>query len=179
MEHQTPPTVKEIRKGWEAYSKTDSGKLDTLLIPEIHERIQKNGYLTPLDLYAIVCWKTYSTVSAENAVVENSQNEIKRVTENASAELKMGNVKGAMDTLDKLAQIGPRLASAVFTFYDPEKYGTMDHHAFRSLGWSIDEKDFNSENYERYLSWLGDYKTKLNATLSCHEIDASLFMLDK
>ena len=179
MKHQTPPTAEEIGKGWEAYREKGYDEIDELLIPEIHNRIQKNEFLTPLDLFAIVCWKIRKMKPAEEALVKNGEIRIKQVTEEAFRELKAGNVEQAMNTLLGLHQVAPRLASAIFTFYDPQKYGTMDVHAFHSLGWPNYESDFSPDTYRKYLSKLESYKTKLNSSLSCHQIDASLFMLDK
>lgn len=90
-----------------------------------------------------------------------------------------GNVEEPMNALFGLHQVAPRLASAIFTFYNPQKYGTMDVHAFQSLGWPNHVKEVSPEAYRKYMSKLEDYKTKLNSSLSCHQIDASLFMLAK
>lgn len=140
--------------------------------------------MSPLDLYAIIGWKTYRTASAENALVKNGKEEIQRATGEAFQKLKENDVKGAMNRLDELVQIGPRVASAIFTFYDPEIFGTMDRFAFKVLpdrDREVSDNDFTVDSYIEYLNILGHYKTKLvlelGETRAAHEIDASLYIL--
>jgi hypothetical protein len=157
------PTLAQIKKGWEVYERKE---LDAILIGEIGWRIRVNHCLTPSDLYAIICWKADLSGSAASALTLNGEEKIRSITEKAIFELEDGKIDRSIKTLSSLHFVKEKIASAIFTFYDPVNFGTMGVHSFNSLGWKA--KDNTLNNYLDYLGVLREYRRQFDEQITCH-----------
>jgi len=169
----------EIRQAWKEYEQ-ENGEFDRLFFSDVGDKFRKNGFLTPMGLYLILVWKLESfgsgaLKSARKAITENSEENIRNISETAIKHLRNNNVEEAIRELCRLHGVKEVVASAVLTFYDPINYGVMDVHSFKTL--ELPE-DYSPLRYVSYLQELQNFKKALG-DFSCHQIDAALYMLDR
>lgn len=126
----------------------------------------------PDQLEAIVLWKFPINVRHTR---ELSSERIRAVTKRAFAETE----PRAMATeLTDLKGIGPSIATAILTFYDPEQYTVMDPRATSALV-DLDRWSFPSKAklgfYDSYLQTCRELATDLG--LSLRDLDRALWVL--
>ena len=161
-------------KGYEKQEKTE--------FEDISKEIRKRGYLSPTELFYIICWK-YPVQGKANAVNygfesinKHGTEEIRKITSLAFKLAEEDRVKEANETLKQLYGVDVRVASAMLTFYNPEKFGTLDKLAWKALYKEIKES-FHPEDYEKYLKDVREIAKRCNMT--ARQVDLALWEIGK
>jgi hypothetical protein len=147
---------------------------------ELRAKIQKNQYVTKENLKRIVEWKFQGRL-------EGRQKRILKLLKNVDGEYIIGLSKLAFKVRDDKTRvklfctingIGTALASTILTFYDPEKYGVFDIHAWRELFGKESKSLFTDmKNVIKFIETLREISQK--AKLPCREIEKALFKKNK
>jgi thermostable 8-oxoguanine DNA glycosylase len=124
-----------------------------------------------------------STVNAARDVFEYFGREgircvrkIKSVTEKAFNLAKGDRIEDSIRELCELHGVKPRVASAILTFYDPQRFGVMDKLAWKSL-YGEDKEEFSPKDYVKYLEDIRQLAKQYN--LSPRGIDLALWHLTR
>jgi len=72
--------------------------------------------------------------------------------------------------------VGVRVASAILTFYDPDKFGVIDRFAWKAL-YGMDKDDFALEDYVKYLTEIRKMAAKYHTRT--REVDLALWELGR
>ncbi|MBO3758046.1 MAG: hypothetical protein JTT14_02940 [Candidatus Brockarchaeota archaeon] len=158
----------------------ESGKLEEADFEYTGKSIRERGYLLPPDFLYIVCWKAPGGrrgKAAENALYsirEKGAKEIENVTREAFKLAEEGDVEKAIEKLDDLYGIDVRTASAILTFYNPQKFGVIDKNAWKTL-YDEDKNSFEVQDYMKYLRDIRGLAKKCNMT--ARGVDVALWYI--
>jgi len=103
---------------------------------------------------------------------------LKKITSEAFKLADQDRIKEAVEKLRKLPEVGVAVASAILTFYNPNKYGVIDIYAWKAL---YDEQrksgDFKPEEYVRYLKDIREIATTNKCNMTPRQVDLALWHL--
>jgi hypothetical protein len=174
--------IEKIRAGLDKYNEGKYGAIDEAFFQYIGRGIKERGYLTPIDLFCVICWKMWNIPRALDlafeSIIRNHEDnkDVQKITREAIELAEKGKIKEAVENLKKLYGVRVKVASAILTFYDPENYGVIDKHAWKALyGSEID--DPTPEQYCNYLRETREIAKKYK--MKTHEIDAALYEIGK
>jgi hypothetical protein len=123
------------------------------------KEIRTRGHLTPAEFLYILVWKAPRKAESEGKAANNALSciwkqgvkGIKNTTEEAFQYAAEDKVEDAVNKLSSLHGVSTRVASAILTFYDPERFGIIDKLAWRVL-YDEEKENFDSKDYLRYLN---------------------------
>ena len=176
----------ELNPALTEYMNGRYGKIDKVFFQQIGQKIKGQGFLTAVDLFCVICWKTWSYEEALDlafgSVTNNTEDKIKRVTKEAIELADKGKIAKAIVKLTeyptKLYGVGVRTASAILTFYNPNKYPVVDIHSWRALYEKrLPQGGPTPEEYEKYLEDVKSIAKKCK--LTAHEVDAALWVIGR
>lgn len=109
------------------YNKGDEG--------DLHEKFQKNQFITKQDLVRIVKWKFQGRLTGRqkrilNLLADTGDSYIQEVSGLA---FKSNKDELRLKLLSSINGVGNALSSVILTFYDPKNYGILDIHVWRIL----------------------------------------------
>jgi hypothetical protein len=163
-----------LKKAYDIYGEDEDIRI-------IGEDIRRRGYLGPHELFYIVAWKLPRRVrgnmgSKWEKIERIEIEDLKKITSEAFKLADQDRIKEAVEKLRKLPEVGVAVASAILTFYNPNKYGVIDIYAWKAL---YDEQrksgDFKPEEYVKYLKDIREIATKCNMTP--RQVDLALWHL--
>jgi hypothetical protein len=147
----------------------------------IGEDIRRRGYLGPHELFYIVAWKLPRSArgnmgSKWGKIGRIEIEDLKKITSEAFKLADQDRIEEAVEKLRKLPEVGVAVASAILTFYNPNKYGVIDIYAWKAL-YNEQRKsgDFKPEEYVRYLKDIREIAAKCNMTP--RQVDLALWYL--
>ena len=148
--------------------------LDTLLFShEFRGPIGRNGYLEMDDLLNIVDWKAQR---ASGWAKRNDAPTVKSVSKWAFA---TPNPCFAVHALTYLIGVGVRMATAILTVFDPEKYTVMDVRAKATLVRLDLLADINLDDCRNYRPYLEACKGEADRLgVSLRTLDKCLWVLN-
>ena len=122
------------------------------------EGIRQRGYLEPQDLVFIYSWKAPAEPRARGMAVgyafeameRHGFDGIKKITEEAIELARASKAKESVEKLRELHGADVRVASAILTAYDPNRFAVVDWKAWEALC-GEEKQNFKSEDYARYL----------------------------
>jgi len=153
----------ELNPALTEYMNGRYGKIDKVFFQQIGQKIKGQGFLTAVDLFCVICWKTWSY---EEAIELADKGKI------AKAIVKLTEYP------TKLYGVGVRTASAILTFYNPNKYPVVDIHSWRALYEKrLPQGGPTPEEYEKYLEDVKSIAKKCK--LTAHEVDAALWVIGR
>ena len=172
----------ELRDAFERFIRK-YGKQEKFDFDYIGEKIRRRGYLTPLELFYIICWKAPSRDVNRGKAANNAFKCIKRsgteciqrietITREAIELARNNEIKESIEKLVELFGVRTRVASAILTFYDPENFGVVDVRAWKSLYKEL-KQDFEPEDYVKYLKDIRELAKKCN--LTSRNVDQALW----
>lgn len=146
--------------------------------------IRERGYLTPLDLLYIICWKAPSNYEACGKAVYNAFEcirksgieGIKAVTTEAIRLARENQIQKSVEKLSQLHGVKTRVASAILAFYDPEKFGVVDVLAWKAL-YKQSKNDFEPQDYVKYLEDIRKIAGECNMTP--RNVDLALWQIGR
>jgi hypothetical protein len=150
MEMLNKATVEEMSANY-----YDEDKYDThIFSEEFRDPIRERGYLTKDEFMRIVRWKSARSTGYAD---RSAETDVMSLTRQAFLDEGSGS---AAAILDDLHGVRFRVASALLTVWDPERYTVMDVRAWKSLAGmglieSVDTKKFDFNRcavYTQYLS---------------------------
>jgi|Deesub1362B_J571_1020462.scaffolds.fasta_scaffold09645_3 hypothetical protein len=177
---------KSLKEALIEYKRGKYGKIDESFFKHIGEGIRRRGFLTPIDLFCVICWKMWNFPNALDTAFESitrnyeEEKDVSKITKEAIELAEKGKIEDAVRKLTepptKLYGVRVKVASAILTFYDHEKYGVIDKNAWRALyGKEIEEP--TPEQYSSYLQDIRKLAEKCN--MKVHDIDAALYIIGK
>jgi thermostable 8-oxoguanine DNA glycosylase len=164
MKKMIRPTITEVK----AYSKF--ADLEQYLFGEVHDNFLKNHFLSPLEFYSIVIWKS----NRSKTLVKKGLGTVKAIEQLTREIYLEDNLVKKVDQLVKIKGIGYPIASAILSVCYPDDFTVVDYRAkatLKRLNQRI-QGDPTSET-NAYL----DYVTKCRAFAK--ECNISLRILDK
>lgn len=149
--------------------------------------VQARGCLTPAELEQIMAWK-YPPIRGKHYAAQNGAAKIKALTRQVFG---MSDATAAVRKLCELRGVQVRMASAILTAFDPERYTVLDKRvwtALRKLGLleplglaTLDRADNaqldQPEVYEAYLNACRRLAAAANVPL--RTLDRCLWTIDK
>ncbi|MEM3874692.1 MAG: hypothetical protein QXU45_06130 [Candidatus Bathyarchaeia archaeon] len=178
-------TCERLKKAYEK-AVEESGKLEEADFEYTGKLIRERGYLSPAEFLYILCWKAPGEKhgqtrgrAAENAlscIMEKGAKEIENVTREAFKLAEEGDVEKAIEKLDDLYGVDVRTASAILTFYNPQKFGVIDKNAWKAL-YDEDKNSFEVQDYIKYLRDIRDLAKKCNMT--ARGVDVALWYIGR
>lgn len=155
---------------------------DENVLHYISKGIKERGYLTPMDLFYIACWKAPSNDRSRGRLANlafecirsRGVEGIKTVTKEAIELSEREEIEKSIVKLTELQGVGTRVASAILTFYDPKKFGAVDWKAWKTL-YDETKKDFEPKDYVKYLKDIRELAQKCNITP--RNVDLALWYL--
>jgi len=140
----------------------------------------ERGYLEPIEVFYFICWKSPAGARIPNTwlfELINNRESVKEITQEAIKLAAHDKVKEAIEKLITLPRgVGVRVASAILTFYDPDKFGVIDRFAWKAL-YGVDKDDFAPEDYVKYLTDIRKMAAKYR--MRTREVDLALWELGK
>lgn len=143
---------------------------------ELRANFQKNKYITKKDLIRVVKWKFQGRL-------EGRQKRVLRFLNAVDDEFIIGLSRLAFKTKDDRKRVrlfctidgvGSAVASTILAFYDPEKYGVFDIHAWRELFGEEPKSLFTDmKNIFRFFERIREIALKTE--LSCRDVEKALF----
>jgi len=121
---------------------------------ELGDKLRRTRELTKDDLLGVVEWKFKENYQEERIMgltAKNDDAEIRRVSSHIFG-LSPKDDSYKVDCLCILHGVGPAVASAILTFYNPKEYGVFDIHIWREL--YDEEPEFTTANYLKLLARL-------------------------
>lgn len=101
---------------------------------------------------------------------------IRNVTREAIELSGKDNVEESIKKLTELYGVGTRVASAILTFYDPERFGALDVNAWKAL-YSEERRVFEPKDYVRYLKDIRELARRCG--LTPRKVDLALYSIGK
>ena len=140
----------------------------------------QRGYLEPIEVFYFICWKPPAGARIPNTwlfELINNRERVKAITQEALKLAAEDKVKEAIEKLIMLPRgVGVRVASAILTFYDPDKFGVIDRFAWKAL-YGMYKDDFTPEDYVKYLTDIRKMAVKYH--MRTREVDLALWELGK
>ena len=163
-----------LRKAVEKYGKDEN------VLHHVGKGIRGRGYLIPQDLLYITCWKAPRNVGSRGKAANTAFECIRRmgvegienVTKQAIQLAAKGKIEESIKKFSELHGVRTRVASAILTFYNPEKFGVMDKKAWKTL-YNEEKEDFEPEDYTRYLKDITELAKKCG--LTPRQVDQALW----
>jgi hypothetical protein len=160
-----PP--KDITKWSERYSyKAKKNHPD----PHVRPAVQRRGYLTASEFYAICYWKTPRT---RPRCLKNSAKKIKMLTRRAFA---TEDEQLKMELLRELDGVDWATASTLLHFSDKNPYPILDYRALWSLGY-LKPPHYTMKFWLSYLAYLRGLSRRTN--LPMRIVDRALWQYSK
>jgi len=133
--------------------------------------IKERSCLTPQDLFYIICWKAPSDEVSRGKATNNAFECIRRigakgienVTKEAIKLAERDEIEKSIEKLTELHGVKTRVASAILTFYNPEKFGVMDKRAWKAL-YNEEKEDFEPKDYVKYLKDIRELAKKCRSS---------------
>ena len=88
----------------------------------------------------------------------------------------IANKEKSVRKLTELYGVKTRVASAILTFYNPEKFGVVDVKAWKAL-YNEAKEDFEPEDYVKYLKDIRELAKKCYVTP--RNVDLALWYMDR
>lgn len=147
---------------------------------EVGRRFRERGYLEPLEVFYFICWKSPVGAEIPNTWLFELVNKgeiIREITQEALKLAEQDKVKEAIEKLMTIPRgVRVRVASAILTFYNPEKFGAVDRFAWKAL-YGMDKSDFTPQDYIKYLTDIR--RIAIKHGLKTREVDLALWELGK
>jgi len=147
---------------------------------EIGRQFRERGYLEPLEVFYFICWKSPAGTSISNTwlfELINKRESVIKITREALKLSAQDRVKEAIETLIKLPiGVRVRVASAILTFYDPDRFGVIDRFAWKAI-YGVEKDDFSPDDYAKYLMEIRILAEKY--CMKTREVDLALWELGK
>lgn len=110
---------------------------------------------------------------------ENKKN-VEEITKKAIELAENGEVEEAIklltDSATKLYGVRVKVASAILTFFNPEKYGVVDKNAWTALY----RNEIDEPTPKQYVDYLQDIrKLAQECNMGVHDVDAALYIIGK
>jgi hypothetical protein len=114
-----------------ALGKYEAQEQEDTLLSELSKKFQRDGCIADQrDFLEIVKWKARRALGRAR---ENSSSLIQEKTRQAFEKTSRGQISEALDALAELHGVETRMATALLTFYDPNRFTVMDVNVWRSL----------------------------------------------
>lgn len=175
-----------LKEAFTEYMHGKYGRIDESFFKYVGKGIRERGYLTPIDLFCIICWKMWNFPKALDIAFESitrnyeEGKDVSRITKEAIKLAEKGKIEDAMRKLTehptKLYGVRVKVGSAILTFYNPKKYGVVDKHAWKAL-YGIDINEPTPEQYSTYLQHIR--KLAEECGMKTHDVDAALYIIGK
>jgi len=157
-------------------------KEDENVLHYIEKGIKERGYLTPPDLCYIFCWKYPASTLPRGKAVSNAFKCIRKkglegiiaITREAIELSKKDDIERSIEKLMELYGVSTRVASAILTFCDPDRFGVMDKNAWRAL-YREEKEEFEPKDYTRYLKDIRELAKKCG--LTPRKVDLALWYI--
>jgi hypothetical protein len=145
----------------------------------IRLNLQRARTMAKTDLETMTLWKFQRSRFKNNhlrLVRENSEEAIQASFRSA---IETQDAGGRIRELVNLSGVGPALASVVLTFFDPDRHGVLDYHAWNEL---FANRKKTKGTFT--ISEGGEYLQKLEEVAQFHglparDVEKALFMHDK
>jgi len=153
---------------------------DSSIEKELGRKFRENGFVTKSDLKKIIRWKFQGRLSFRQSrflrMLEDADET--SIIETSRAALSSRNDETRLRLLSTIRCVGNALSSVILTFYDPQNYGVLDIHAWRSL---FNEKEPSNLSTDvksacLYFARLRDISSR--TSLSCRDVEKALFTKD-
>lgn len=117
---------------------------------ELRKKFQENRFITKKDLVRIVKWKFQSRLKGRqnrilNLLKNTEESFIKDVSKLA---LEYEDDEIRLKLFSTISGVGNAISSVILAFYDPQNYGVLDIHAWKSL-FGKESADIFSKLYSR------------------------------
>lgn len=146
---------------------------------ELSLKIQKKQYITKKELEKIIKWKFQNKLIGRQKILLNHMKPIEEsiVIEISKTAFKINDDEYRLKLLNIIKGIGNSLASVILTFYDPQNYGILDIHAWRSLfGENKPKSSFSNVNCLKFFEKLRQV-SKITG-LTCRDVEKAYYMKD-
>jgi hypothetical protein len=148
---------------WSEKYDVEEDQYNSSLEKELGEQLRRTKQLTKDELGQIIEWKFQGRLLGRrkhfmNIISDIPDEFIGKVTnESFNEEDERLRIRKLMGRYGGIAGVGFAIASVILTFYDPEKYGVYDIHAWRELfGTKPADLFTNFDNLTRFLGRLRD-----------------------
>jgi hypothetical protein len=160
--------------------KEDQGQDDAEEERKLGERFRSNRCVTKSDLKRVIAWKFQGRLLGRRNLVlgflkTTNDEYIRDVSELA---FKYEKDEDRLKLLQTINGVGPSLSSVILSFYDPQRYGILDIHAWRGL-FGADVKLNSSQRKQvlRFFTRLREISAETG--LPCRDIEKAYFLKDK
>jgi hypothetical protein len=146
---------------------------------ELGNKFRKNGYVLKTDLEEIVKWKFQnSLIGRRNRILKFIGTEenlnIKKITKNCFS-IDDDYIK--ISLLNSINGIGNSLSSVILTFHNPQNYGILDIHSWRTLfGKESSDIFSNKRKLIMFFDKIRDISKRNN--LECRIVEKAIFKMD-
>ena len=130
---------------------------------ELGDKLRETGELTKEDLIEIVEWKFKTTQQRKKRILGYVRQNEDDVIRNISSSVLRLSSKYDYNNIARLCRIkgvGPAIASAILTFYDPKNYGVFNAHVWRELFGKDSGPVYNTRECLIFLSELRELAKK-------------------
>lgn len=165
---------------WEAKYNKEEDLYNTGLEEELRAKFQKNKFVTKDDLKKIVNWKFQDHLKGRREKILNflAQQEDEIIQNSSRDAFNADDDTLRLRSLTKIKGVGVSLSSVILSFYDPERYGIFDIHAWREL-YDIERGKEPSDLFTNHKYTL-EFFTKLRKIaeetgLTCRVVEKALF----
>ncbi len=154
---------------------SEEKRIQEEVIIDLKNEIQQREYLNKEELYKVADWKlqAFSRFKKAEAVLENSEHEVKKVTKKALATTD-DSLK--LKYCIKLYGIGEATASVILHLFDNNRYPILDKHAL----WSVGLPWKNRTSYPFWLDYVKFCREKATQNNVCmRTLDRALWKYSK
>lgn len=108
---------------------------NTGLEEDLRKKFQANKFITKEDLKKIIEWKFQGPLIPRGKIFLKCIKEVDEefIKDLSKLTFKIHNDETRIKLLCVIDGVGPAVASVILAFYDPDKYGVLDIHAWREL----------------------------------------------
>jgi hypothetical protein len=155
------------------YNKTDES--------ELRNKFQAKLCISMVDLERVVRWKFQGRLEGRQKrimkMLKNADSEYVEKVSGLAFEIQSDELR--IKLLCTIKGVGPALASTILTFYDADKYGVFDIHAWREMFKEKEPKDLfsNPKHLMKFISRLRAMSEEEG--LPCRDIEKALFKKNK
>jgi hypothetical protein len=150
---------------------------------ETGDRIRAAGYLTKLDVSALVFWKRMRIGAWATDLLNLADDEIRERSAPTFAEhLDTEERLSTLDLLPGFPKRGGALASAVLSAWDPDRFPVMDRRAWSGMEALFPRESLRPRTFIRYLELVNTIRAELvgksaRGNVTARDIDKGLFIL--